>query len=142
MITDLLSRHIACKERVSDWKEAIALAAQPLVEDGSISTGYVQAMIHNVEENGPYIVIMPDVAMPHSRVEDGAFQTAVSILKLKEAVMFPQEKEVHLLLVLAAKDNDAHMQLLSDMVDVFMDEALMEQILQANEEARLRSLLS
>ena len=74
MITDLLGRHVQTAEKAEDWKEAIRMAASPLLENGSIRASYIDAMIHNVEVNGPYIVIMPDVAMPHSRVEDGAFE--------------------------------------------------------------------
>lgn len=141
MITNLLCKHIQMKEEVKDWKEAITIAAKPLLEVKAINEHYIKAMITNVEENGPYIVIMPDVAMPHSRVEDGAFETATSILKIEKGVMFPMDKEVHLIIVLAAHDNDAHMQLLSDMVDVFMDEEKMEQLLTANSVAKIEGIL-
>ena len=70
MITDLLGKHVQTAERAEDWKDAIRMAAAPLLENGSIRASYIDAMIHNVEVNGPYIVIMPDVAMPHSRVEE------------------------------------------------------------------------
>lgn len=131
MKSGLLQEHISLKDHAASWQKAIQLAAQPLLEKKLINEHYITSMIQNVLDNGPYIVIMPDVAMPHSRSEDGAFATAVSILKLKEAVMFPQDKEVHLIIVLAAADNDAHMELLSDMVDVFMDEEKMSRILQS-----------
>jgi PTS system mannitol-specific IIA component len=98
-------------------------------------------LIHNVEVNGPYIVIMPDVAMPHSRVEDGALKTDASILKLKDGVIFPQDNVVHLIIALSANDNDAHMQLLSDMVDVFMDEDKMNALLHAECVEEIRRVL-
>lgn len=131
MKSGLLQEHISLKEQASTWQQAIQFAAQPLLEKKQINEHYIDSMIQNVLDNGPYIVIMPDVAMPHSRSEDGAFATAVSVLKLKEGVMFPQDKEVHLIIVLAAEDNDAHMELLSDMVDIFMDEEKMNRILQS-----------
>ena len=117
------------------------MAASPLLENGSIRASYIDAMIHNVEVNGPYIVIMPDVAMPHSRVEDGALKTDASILKLKDGVIFPQDNVVHLIIALSANDNDAHMQLLSDMVDVFMDEDKMNALLHAECVEEIRRVL-
>ena len=113
-----------------------------LLENGSIRASYIDAMIHNVEVNGPYIVIMPDVAMPHSRVEDGALKTDISILKLKDGVAFPQDNIVHLIIALSANDNDAHMQLLSDMVDVFMDEDKMNGLLHAECVEDIRRVLA
>ena len=127
MITDLLGKHVQTAERAEDWKDAIRMAAAPL---------------HNVEVNGPYIVIMPDVAMPHSRVEDGALKTDISILKLKDGVAFPQDNIVHLIIALSANDNDAHMQLLSDMVDVFMDEDKMNGLLHAECVEDIRRVLA
>ena len=58
-------------------------------------------------------------------------KTDISILKLKDGVAFPQDNIVHLIIALSANDNDAHMQLLSDMVDIFMDEDKMNGLLHA-----------
>ena len=37
MITDLLGKHVQTAERAEDWKDAIRMAAAPLLENGSIS---------------------------------------------------------------------------------------------------------
>lgn len=142
LMENLLTENIHTKDHVSDWKEAIRVAALPLLHKGNISENYIDAMIANVVENGPYIVIMPRVAMPHARVEEGSYKTGTSVLKLRDGVMFPQDKEVQLIIVLSAKDNDAHMQLLSDMVDVFMDEDKMAALLACNDVDTIRELLS
>ena len=70
MITDLLGKHVQTAERAEDWKDAIRMAAAPLLENGSIRASYIDAMIHNVEVNGPYIVIYAgcgDAAFPRGR---------------------------------------------------------------------------
>lgn len=142
MKTGLLTEHINVVKQVESWQDAIREAAQPMLKKGIINEHYIECMIQNVKDNGPYIVIMPDVAMPHSRSEDGAFDTAVSILKLEKAVMFPQDKEVHLIIVLSAADNEAHMQLLSDMVDVFMDDEKMKRLMNCTQIDEIRNLLA
>lgn len=142
MKSDLLTQHVSLLDHVDSWQAAIRTAAIPLLEKKIINEQYIDAMISNVIDNGPYIVIMPEVAMPHSRSEDGAFATAVSLLKLQEGVLFPQDKTVHLIIVLAAADNEAHMELLSDMVDVFMDEDKMERIWKAESIEAIKEALS
>lgn len=139
---NLISENVQTKNCVSNWKEAIRIAAEPLLKKGYISDHYVDSMIQNVIDNGSYIVIMPNVALPHARVKDGAYKTATSLLKLKDSVMFPEEKKVSLIIVLSAKDNDAHMQLLSDMVDIFMDEDKMKALLEANDIDLIKEILS
>ena len=133
---------IQTKQKVESWQEAIRVAAKPMLDKGYINEQYIASMIQNVVDNGPYIVVMPDVAIPHTRVEDGSFQTSTSLLKLKEGVLFPQDKEVHLIIVLSAHDNDAHMALLSDMVDVFMDEEKMNILLSSNDCEHIRAITS
>ena len=51
MITDLLGKYVQTAEKAEDWKEAIRMAASPLLEDGSIQASYIEAMIRNVEVN-------------------------------------------------------------------------------------------
>ena len=65
MLKDAVKGRVNIVENVKDWKEAIILAAKPLVEDGSVKNSYIDAMIANVEKFGTYIVIAPKVAMPH-----------------------------------------------------------------------------
>lgn len=132
---------IQIAQELPDWQSAIRYGAQPLKEAGYISEHYIDTMIRNVIAHGPYIVIMPDVAMPHACVEAGAYQTSTSLLKLQTGVMFPQNNEVHLLIVLCAGDNEAHMQLLSEMVDVLMDEEKMQQLLACDDVESIRELL-
>ena len=78
--------HIKSIESVQNWEEAIRIAAESLLQDQSITENYVQKMISNVREMGPYIVISNDIAIPHARPEDGVLKTAVAILKLKNRV--------------------------------------------------------
>ena len=50
-------------------------------------------MIKNVIENGTYIIILPGLAIPHTRPEHGAIKTGASVLKINEGVLFPDNKE-------------------------------------------------
>lgn len=122
-------KHYQLSQQVDTWQDAIHLAAGPLLENKCITDNYVQSMINNVIENGPYIVIMPQVALPHTRSEEGALKTSISVVKLVEPVMFPEQKEVKLIIAFAAYDSETHMKLLSSLVDVLMDDEVMEHTL-------------
>lgn len=142
MANVVVREFVKVKQATASWETAIAEAAEPLMEAGYISQGYVDQMILNVKELGSYIVIMPNVALPHARSEYGAFETGVAIMKLQQAVLFPADQAVQLIVVLAAKDNTTHMQLLSDLVDVFMDEQKMQRLFDATGEAELYEVLA
>ncbi|MBA5850244.1 PTS sugar transporter subunit IIA [Clostridium sp. cel8] len=131
MLKELLKNNITILNEVSDWKEAIKTAAIPLKEGGFINENYINAMLENVLKNGPYIVIMPGIAIPHSRPEDGVLKTGMSLLKLSKSVKFPENKDVKLLIVLAANDSDKHLKLISELTELLMEDKSVEKLFSA-----------
>jgi mannitol operon transcriptional antiterminator len=118
MLKDLLvPPHIQFVEEVDDWKNAIRTAAQPLLHHGYITNEYVEAMIENVIEMGPYIVIVPGVALPHARPERGVKKLGMSFLKIKNGCLFSEKEEhrAYMVIVLAAVDHDTHLKALSQL---------------------------
>jgi PTS system mannitol-specific IIA component/PTS system ascorbate-specific IIA component len=128
MLKEMLKDNIKVLDEVSTWEEAIKIAANPLKEGGFINEEYIDAMLQNVVENGPYIVIMPGVAMPHSRPEDGVLKTGMSLLKLSKNVKFPQNNNVGLIFVLATTDSNKHLELISELTNLLMDDESMEKL--------------
>ena len=128
MLREMLENNINVVDEVSCWQEAIKVAAVPLKEKGFIKEEYISAMIENVVKNGPYIVIMPGLAIPHSRPEHGVLKTGVSLLKLSKSVKFPEDKEVELIIVLAANDSNTHIQLISGLTNLLMEDEAMEKL--------------
>lgn len=61
---------------------------RPLRVAEEVSQGYVDNVIAGVEEQGPYIVITPRVAIPHARSECGAHGEAIGITTLDGPVAF------------------------------------------------------
>ena len=49
------------------WEDAIRAACEPLVAQGVIEPEYPGYIIANVHEFGPYIVIAPDICIPHAQ---------------------------------------------------------------------------
>jgi mannitol/fructose-specific phosphotransferase system IIA component (Ntr-type) len=106
-------------ESAADWKDAIRIASQPLLEKGFIKAEYIDAMIESVNTLGFYIVLTDGVAMPHARSEKGAIKTAIGFTKFNKPVIFGT-KEVFLVLPLSAQDSETHMDYMIKMAD-FLD---------------------
>ncbi|WLD93828.1 BglG family transcription antiterminator [Alkalihalobacillus sp. AL-G] len=136
MLNELLTKQtIQFKDKVSNWEEAIHVAAQPLINQDSIRSDYVEAMIENVKDLGPYIVIAPRIAIPHARPEKGVERLGMSLLRLKEPVYF-SEKEKHraqLIIVLAAIDNQTHLKALAQLTEVLSNEENIDRLIRAND---------
>lgn len=140
MSVDTYFKNISIQESVENWTDSIVVASKPLLEAGCITQQYVTAMIENVKTNGSYIVIMPNVALPHSRTENGAIKTGVSILKLKQPVYYPGDKPVQLIISFSANDNNQHMELLSMLAEVLMDQARLDEILKSHDIKQIEAL--
>ncbi|GKU85066.1 BglG family transcription antiterminator [Niallia sp. NCCP-28] len=133
----LTPKTIQFQSRVSNWKEGIQVAAKPLLELGTIEERYVDSMIQSIEENGPYVIITPGVAIPHSRPEHGVRSLSMSLLKLEEAVDFAPGKSVQLIIVLAAADSESHLRALVQLTQLLGEESNLKNILESSDKMLL-----
>lgn len=130
---------IQTMDKVDTWKDAIHIAAAPLVKKKYIKESYIDAMIQTVLDLGSYIVIAPYVAMPHARSDGRVLKNAISILKLKEPIYFDEQEDSKALFImpLACVDNNHHLTMLSCIADILGDVEKMNQILETNDKQQL-----
>lgn len=88
----LTENRIELDVECSDWRQAVCASAGRLLQEGVIEERYIDAMIHNIEENGPYVVISPGFAMPHDAVDAGSLKVGMNLIRLKEPVLFGDEE--------------------------------------------------
>ncbi|MCF6409503.1 BglG family transcription antiterminator [Pseudalkalibacillus salsuginis] len=145
MLNELLTEEtIQLEDHVADWEESIRLAAQPLVDLDSIRTGYVDAMIENVKELGPYIVIAPRIAIPHARPEAGVERLGMSLLRLKEPVHFSSQTkhQAQLIIVLAAIDNQTHLTALAQLTELLSNEQNVDRLILSEDRKSVVELIN
>ncbi len=120
-------------ESFDTWEEAIGAACQPLIDDGAIEKRYVEEIISKVNELGPYIVIAPNICMPHAQEGIGVNETAVCFMKTEQPVKFNDDPDfaAQLFFVLSSVDNNVHLENLAQLADMLSDEELVEQIVKA-----------
>lgn len=115
--------------RVASWQEAIRISCRPLVESGVVDETYAEELIENVNTHGPYIVLMPGFAMPHTmRDSQRARRTGVSFMKVKEPVHFDpndSEKDAVVFFTLAATDSEAHLKNMRRLFTILSNEELL-----------------
>ena len=145
-LTDLLKAELIQQvDSVSDWQDAVRLAAQPLLAHGYIEESYIQAMIESINETGPYIVLAPKVAVPHASPDSGVHQLGISLLQVKKPVDFSEEgdddKQVQLIFVLAAVDSTAHLRALQELALILDDEEAIDSLIAASDPREILAII-
>lgn len=122
MLKDMLVEFnlIRLEIEVSTWQEAIHQGVDVLEKNGIVNSCYGDSIIEATKKFGPYYVIGPGFALPHSRPEDGVIRKGISIITLKKPVLFGKVEHdpVDLVITLAATDNNSHIDLMTELVNV------------------------
>lgn len=126
-------KHYSFHEGFDDWRDAIRAACAPLVMDGTIQKEYVSYIIEKVEELGPYIVIAPEICIPHAERGRGVNRTAMCFMKSETPVRFHEdgEHDARIFVVLAAADDEEHIQNLMELSERLSDEETVAKLLVA-----------
>lgn len=88
----LPASHIQLDIECENWQQAVRKSARKLLKLGYIEESYIDAMIHNIEENGPYIVLTKGFALPHEGIDKGVRITGLNLLRLSRPVNFDAEE--------------------------------------------------
>jgi Phosphotransferase system mannitol/fructose-specific IIA domain (Ntr-type) len=134
MLSTLITKErIQLIDHISDWESSIDLLCRPLTEDGSIESVYIDSIKTTTKEIGPYYVLAPQIAMPHSRPENGVNKNALALLIVRNGVEFNSEENdpVKLLLLLAAKDSTQHLELIQAISTFFCNEDDVSKVIHA-----------
>lgn len=129
------ANHCKFAKSASDWKEAIRMSCEVLEADGTVEKNYAEDIIACVTKYGPYIVIMPSVAMPHSQeCAEGVHKTAIAFMKLEEPVSFEEgnpELDAILFFTLASCNPEQHLANMQKLSNLMMNEEAMEALKEA-----------
>ena len=139
----LTSDQVNLQKTVTSWRSAIEVASQPLIVNRTISQNYVKAMIEAVENFGPYMVFIPNIAVVHASPSAGVIKEGLSILTLNKPIVLGDEHGVpvscFIALATAQKESQLFMNLISllddkDNVEKLLNSLSTEEILQITNE--------
>ncbi|QJB71148.1 PTS sugar transporter subunit IIA [Mycoplasma sp. 1654_15] len=128
----------------TDWKDAIRLSVEPLIEKQAVTEDYYDAIIESTIKNGPYYIIANDLAMPHAQSDRGVKENSFSLITLKKPVLFDGDnRPVKILITLAATSPEIHTSVaLPQIVATFEDENVVKQILDATKVEQVVDIIS
>ena len=139
---NILNGQIQVVESAENWEKAIETAAQPLIKNGKIKYGYVENIIKNIKELGPYIILVPGVAMLHARPDENVIESSLSLLKINKGVSFSEDTEgVKLMFVLAAKDSNSHIDIIEQLTELLGDDEKIERLMNAETVEEVENLI-
>lgn len=128
MITNWLRKeYIQLGVKADTVEEVIRKSAQPLVDENKIKVEYVDDILQNLKEAGPYFVLMPEVAIPHAQAQDNVIENALGLTVLENPIEFKSSNDpVKFVFTLAANKGDSHLEALSTLAVLFEDETFFD----------------
>ena len=136
LLKELVEKKLTCyEEGFDDWKDAVKANGVPLKKEGYIDDAYLDAVIACIEKYGPYIVIAPNIAMPHSTEgAPGVNKTGIGFMKVEQPVHFDPndpEKDARLFFMLASNDSEAHLNNMMQLAEMLSNDDLVADLLNA-----------
>ncbi|MED3879527.1 BglG family transcription antiterminator [Priestia megaterium] len=140
-LADLITPEtIVLRDQVESWKEAISIAAAPLLHKGIITEAYIDKMQEQYPSMSPHIVLRLNVAIPHASPEDGVQAVGMSLLKLKEGLLCG-EQNVHFIVVIAATDKKKHLNAMLQLMKLAEMNGVINEMKQLNEKHKIYEII-
>ena len=135
---------VAAKQTAADWREAIRLVGGLYEREGIATSEYAEAMINGVTEFGPYMVLMPGLAMPHAKSAAGVKRAGTAVVTLSTPVEFgsPANDPVDVLVSFAAGDKKGHMEMIKSLANVLSDGDLIDRVRAAESDEELAAIFA
>lgn len=121
----LTKEMVALGITAANWEDAIERVGTLLLDAGFVSDTYIQKMIDAVKEYGPFIVVVPGVALAHAKPEAGEVnRVCLSMVTLDEPVDFGTDQAcpVKLLFAFGTPDDKSHKTMLSQLTSLILPE--------------------
>lgn len=124
------------------WEQAVIEAGILLQRAGLVTENYVKAMLENINMNGSYIVIYPDLAIPHAEQEQGVIQEGISFVRLRSPIIFDEETgPVTYVVGISVEKAGSINDILFNLVKIFSNSLLKSKLNEAKTEKEVYNLL-
>ena len=114
------------------WQNGIRYAGSELLNKKSITNKYLDAIISQTIYYGTYMFLNDTIMLAHAKPEDGVLHMGIEMTVFKEPVEFPNQRYAKIIFVLAAEDQEKHLNILNDIFKIASNGELLEQIVAQN----------
>jgi transcriptional antiterminator/mannitol/fructose-specific phosphotransferase system IIA component (Ntr-type) len=140
----LTEKSIKVQCNAHDREEVVDIVGNMLVSTGAVEPRYVDAMKTSLTQNGPYMVIVPGVAILHARPQDGVNRVCMSLVTLSEGVRFGHKDNdpVDVAIAFGAVDQHQHLEALADLMRLLADDKSMLDLRNARNVQEIINIIS
>lgn len=110
------------------WQQSIRMAGQSLIDSKSIEPQYLDSIISQLQYYGPYMFLTETVILAHAKPEDGVNTLDISMTVLKHPVEFSEHRKAKLIILLAAEDQEKHLEILQDILLLVSNSSALDKI--------------
>ena len=125
----LNNENVKIVENVKSWRDGVRIAGEILEKNNIVDKEYINEMIDLIEKHGSYIVVEEGLALPHAGISESVFMTGISLLIVKEGVLFPNNKRVNIFLSFATINRNDHVKILNDLFELITKYNFIEDII-------------
>ena len=132
-------------ESFNTWEEAVRASVQPLIDSGAVKSAYADSIVESVKKYGPYIVIAPDIAIPHAEDQTNVNETTICFMKTNKPVVFDEDdrdKDAHLFFALASNDSNKHIENLAKLVSYLDNDEFVNKLQKATSRDEIGAILT
>ena len=131
-LSDFLTENsILINQKVESWEEAVRVVGEILVKNKITKVDYIDSMIKNIKNLGAYVVIGDKLAIPHAQTDKSVLKTGMGLITLKKPILFPNNREVQVLLAFSSLDGKEHLNALAEFAELVKNNNFIENILKA-----------
>lgn len=103
------------------WQDAILLAGDLLVNHGYVNEEYRTQMQYSFDNYGSYMMIDDGIAIPHAKNDGSVYRTGMTLVTLKDPVLFSNGKYIHTFFSFCSKDSIEHLDALMSIANLIKE---------------------
>lgn len=143
-LSDLLTEETICMDVIcKDWEEAVRASGKYLLENNYIEKRYIDAMIKNMRENGPYVVLAPGFAFPHEATDAGVNKLGMSLIKLSNPIEFGHAAydPIQWVCCLCTTDKEKHLKAMFHLINLLHNDVFRYELDEAKSPSEIADIM-
>ncbi len=93
-------------DRLGSWKDALNICGDKLIKSNEIKQEYMDDIFKVIETFGAYFVLSNQIAIPHGQFNVNVNNSCMSVMYIREGVLFPGELMVKLVILIASSEKN------------------------------------
>lgn len=124
----LEDEYIRTDVEANSWREAVQMAGDILVHLKECDQEFIYQMVKTVENLGPYMILLPDVALFHAPPGEYVHKACLSFVTFKNPVYFTDfdNQRIKCAFALGAVDPESHMEMLQQVAMLLQDKTFLQ----------------